>query len=131
VFNKATAERQAAVAAFGKTPLEIMMKNARWAYDKAMKLTAVLFRSDAPQDEETQATDQGDPGCRKSWQSLPFGVERPSIQRTTGAGGEPPWPAVTGDDWLLIPYISTKTRTTNMTLRAATVAPKPHPCGLP
>jgi hypothetical protein len=57
--------------------------------------------------------------------------ERPSIQRTTDAGGEPPWPAVNGDDWLLIPYIRTKTRTTNMTLRAATVAPKPHPCGLP
>ena len=57
--------------------------------------------------------------------------ERPSIQRMTDAGGEPPWPAVTGEDWLLIPYIRTKTTTTNMTLRAATVTPKPHPCGLP
>ena len=52
--------------------------------------------------------------------------ERPSIQRMTGTGGEPPWAAVTGDDWLLIPYIRTKTTTTNMILRAATVAPKPH-----
>jgi len=30
--NKATTERQAQVAATGKTPLEIMLENARWAY---------------------------------------------------------------------------------------------------
>ena len=53
--NKATAERQAAVAASGKTPLEIMLENARWAYDKALKLTALLSGSNAPQGEEAQA----------------------------------------------------------------------------
>jgi hypothetical protein len=53
--NKATAERQAQVAATGKTPLEIMLENARWAYDKALKLTALLSGPDAPQGEEAAA----------------------------------------------------------------------------
>jgi len=53
--NKATAERQAQVAATGKTPLEIMLENARWAYDKALKLTAVLSGPNTPQGEEAQA----------------------------------------------------------------------------
>ena len=44
-------ERQAGVAASSKTPLEIM---ARWAYDKALELTAVLSGPDAPQSEEAQ-----------------------------------------------------------------------------
>jgi hypothetical protein len=52
--NKATAERQAQVAATGKTPLEIMLENARWAYDKALKLTAMLSGPEAPQGEEAQ-----------------------------------------------------------------------------
>jgi hypothetical protein len=43
--NKATAERQAQVAATDKTPLEIMMENARWAYDKALKRSSKLRRS--------------------------------------------------------------------------------------
>jgi hypothetical protein len=53
--NKATAARQAAIAASGKTPLEIMIENARWAYDKALKLTALLSGPDAPQGEEASA----------------------------------------------------------------------------
>jgi hypothetical protein len=53
--NKATTERQALVAATGKTPLEIMLENARWAYDKALKLTAVLSGPNAPQGEEASA----------------------------------------------------------------------------
>jgi hypothetical protein len=50
-----TAERQAQVAATGKTPLEIMIENARWAYDKALKLTALLSGPGAPQGEEASA----------------------------------------------------------------------------
>jgi hypothetical protein len=53
--NKATAERQALVAATGKTPLEIMLENARWAYDKALKLTALLSGPNPPQGEEASA----------------------------------------------------------------------------
>jgi hypothetical protein len=53
--NKATAERQAQVAATGKTPLEIMLENARWAYDKALELTALLSGPNAPQGEEASA----------------------------------------------------------------------------
>jgi hypothetical protein len=33
----------------------IMIENARWVYDKALKLTAVLSGPDAPQGEEAQA----------------------------------------------------------------------------
>jgi len=40
--NKASAELQAAIAASGKTPLEIMLENARWAYAKARELTERL-----------------------------------------------------------------------------------------
>jgi hypothetical protein len=40
--NKATAERQAAIAASGKTPLEIMLENTRWAYAEAIQLTERL-----------------------------------------------------------------------------------------
>jgi hypothetical protein len=53
--NKATAERQAAVAASGKTPLSIMLENARLADGEAQRLTAVLFGPDAPQGEEAVA----------------------------------------------------------------------------
>ena len=53
--NKATAERQAAVASSGKTPLSIMLENARLADAEAQRLTAVLFGPDAPQGEEAVA----------------------------------------------------------------------------
>ena len=53
--NKATAERQAQVAATGKTPLSIMLENARLADAEAQRLTAVLFGPDAPQGEEAVA----------------------------------------------------------------------------
>ena len=53
--NKATAERQAQVAATGKTPLSIMLENARLADAEAQRVTAVLFGPDAPQGEEAVA----------------------------------------------------------------------------
>ena len=53
--NKATAERQAAVAASGKTPLSIMLENMRLADAEAQSLTAILFGPDAPQGEEAVA----------------------------------------------------------------------------
>jgi hypothetical protein len=40
--NKATAERQAAVAAAGKTPLAVMLENMRWADMEATRLTERL-----------------------------------------------------------------------------------------
>ena|SRR6516164_5570677 len=40
--NKATSERQAAVAASGKTPLAIMLQNMRWADEEATRLTERL-----------------------------------------------------------------------------------------
>ena len=40
--NKVTAERQAAVAASGKTPLAIMLQNMRWADEEATRLAARL-----------------------------------------------------------------------------------------
>src|SRR5262245_2526331 len=53
--NRATSERQAAVAATGRTPLQVMIDNARWADAEAQRLTAVLFGPNAPQGEEAQA----------------------------------------------------------------------------
>ena len=53
--NKATAERQAQVAATGKTPLSIMLENMRLADAEAQSLTAILFGPDAPQGEEAVA----------------------------------------------------------------------------
>ena len=53
--NKATTERQAQVAASGKTPLEVMLDNMRRAYNEAHRLMAVLCGPDAPQGEEAQA----------------------------------------------------------------------------
>ena len=53
--NKATAERQAQVAATGKTPLSIMLENARLADAEAQRVTAVLFGPDAPQGEQAVA----------------------------------------------------------------------------
>jgi hypothetical protein len=50
--NKATAERQAAIAASGKTPLEIMLENTRWAYAEAIQLTERL--ADAEPSLETE-----------------------------------------------------------------------------
>jgi hypothetical protein len=44
--NKATAERQAAVAALGKTPLEIMIENARWADNQVNGLMERLVVSE-------------------------------------------------------------------------------------
>jgi hypothetical protein len=38
--NKATAERQAAVAATGRTPLDVMLNNMRWADQEADRLLA-------------------------------------------------------------------------------------------
>jgi hypothetical protein len=40
--NKATADRQAAVAASGKTPLAVMLENMRWADEEAIRLTERL-----------------------------------------------------------------------------------------
>ena len=40
--NKVTAERQAAVAASGKTPLAIMLQNMRWADEEATWLAERL-----------------------------------------------------------------------------------------
>jgi hypothetical protein len=53
--NKATAERQAAVAVSGKTPLEIMLDNMRRAYNEALRLMSSLDGPDAPQGEEAEA----------------------------------------------------------------------------
>jgi hypothetical protein len=53
--NTATAERQAQVAASGKTPLEVMLDNMRRAYNEAQRLMAVLYGPDAPQGEEALA----------------------------------------------------------------------------
>jgi hypothetical protein len=44
--NKATAERQAAVAASGITPLAIMMESARWAHAQAIQLTERLVEAE-------------------------------------------------------------------------------------
>ena len=40
--NKATADRQAAVEASGKTPLAVMLENMRWADEEAIRLTERL-----------------------------------------------------------------------------------------
>jgi hypothetical protein len=44
--NKATAERQAAIAASGISPLDIMVENARWAHEQAVKLTEQLAHTE-------------------------------------------------------------------------------------
>jgi hypothetical protein len=44
--NKATAERQAAIAASGRTPMEIMLANARWAHAQATQLTEKLAQAE-------------------------------------------------------------------------------------
>jgi len=44
--NKATAERQAAVAASGMTPLAIMVESARWAHAQATQLTEELAEAE-------------------------------------------------------------------------------------
>jgi hypothetical protein len=46
--NRATAERQAAIAATGKTPLEIMVENARFADAEGQKLLGRLLDMLAP-----------------------------------------------------------------------------------
>jgi len=46
--NKATVERQAQVAASGKTPLEAMPDNMRRAYNEAQRLMVILCVPDAP-----------------------------------------------------------------------------------
>jgi hypothetical protein len=53
--NKATAERQAQVAASGKTPLEVMLDNMRRAYNEAQRIMSLLDGPDAPQGEEALA----------------------------------------------------------------------------
>jgi hypothetical protein len=44
--NRATSERQAAVAASGITPLAIMMESARWAHAQATQLTEELAEAE-------------------------------------------------------------------------------------
>jgi hypothetical protein len=44
--NRATAERQAAIAASGRTPLDIMLENARWADAQATRLTERLVEAE-------------------------------------------------------------------------------------
>jgi hypothetical protein len=44
--NKATRERQAAVAASGITPLAILLENARWAHAQATQLTEQLAEAE-------------------------------------------------------------------------------------
>jgi hypothetical protein len=50
--NKATAERQAAIAASGWTPLDIMLENARWAHAQATQLTEQLAEAEPSQSAE-------------------------------------------------------------------------------
>jgi hypothetical protein len=44
--NRATSERQAAVAASGITPLAMMMESARWAHAQATQLTEQLAEAE-------------------------------------------------------------------------------------
>jgi hypothetical protein len=48
--NKASVERQAIVAASGRTPLDVMLDNMRWADQEAAKILAKLLSPDAPTD---------------------------------------------------------------------------------
>jgi hypothetical protein len=50
--NKATAERQAAVAASGIMPLAIMVESARWAHAQAIQLTEQLAEAEPSQSAE-------------------------------------------------------------------------------
>jgi hypothetical protein len=48
--NKATAQLQAVIAASGRTPLEIMLESARWAYAQATQLSERLVEAEATLD---------------------------------------------------------------------------------
>ena len=51
--NKASAARQAAIAATGTTPLDVMLENVRWAYAEAIQLTERLAQAEpSPETEE-------------------------------------------------------------------------------
>jgi len=51
--NKTTVEREAAIAATGKTPLEIMVENARFADAEGQKLLGKLLEKLAPDQDDT------------------------------------------------------------------------------
>ena len=100
--NKATAERQAAVAATGCTPLDVMLDNMRWADQEAARLLAKVLSPGAPTGSEALETIRAvlqlkERACEWARDAAPYVHPRLAAvaHRYTNADGTPIAPKVT------------------------------------
>jgi hypothetical protein len=96
--NKATAERQAAIAASGWTPLDIILENARWAHAQATQLSEQLAKAEPSQSAELFREIIRFRGLAVEWArfAAPYCHPRlaPVAHRHTNANGRPAQPVV-------------------------------------